>query len=104
MANTIAPFLFWGCILKRGRTTLFWGDYMIMRSSICMNWELINTCPCIYSYVCFVLFFVKDVKPSYGAKPILIFSGEAFDESEEAQHLKSILIGKLFFTVSLTIV
>ncbi|VDO14176.1 unnamed protein product [Rodentolepis nana] len=32
------------------------------------------------------------VKLSYGMKPVLIFSGEAFDESEENQRLKSILI------------
>ncbi|KAM3184390.1 hypothetical protein ACTXT7_008442 [Hymenolepis weldensis] len=32
------------------------------------------------------------VKLSYGAKPVLIFSGEAFDESDENQRLKSLLI------------
>ncbi|VDD78248.1 unnamed protein product [Mesocestoides corti] len=33
-----------------------------------------------------------DTKLSLGAKPLLIFSGEAFEESEESRHLKSLLI------------
>lgn len=40
-----------------------------------------------------VLMFPQDVKLSLGAKPILIFSGEAFDETEESRRFKSLLIG-----------
>ncbi|KAL5967221.1 hypothetical protein TSMEX_005036, partial [Taenia solium] len=35
-----------------------------------------------------------DTTLQLGAKPILIFSGEAFDEDEQSQLLKSVLIGK----------
>ncbi|VDN29778.1 unnamed protein product [Dibothriocephalus latus] len=34
----------------------------------------------------------SDVKFSLGAKPLLVFSGDAFEETEESQRLKSLLI------------